>query len=689
MSDGPRRAVVVLGMHRSGTSALARLLVLAGATPPGDLMPPNDDNPRGYWESRQIARFNNRLLESAGTRWNDDAGIPADWFEAAARRDDRAEAMAILKEEYGSAAHLVLKDPRICRLLPFWREVFAAAGIVPYGLVVVRDPVAVACSLAARAHVPQFRPASIPALSRGLLLWLRYVLDAERHARELPHCIVQYADVISDWRQALARLFVSDVLSEPGSAAADEIDAFLDPALQRQRSMELVPADVVPEAVELLRRLAAGLHEESGEAREFRDQITTRLAQLQAGSEAVRRGHDPLADRDPGAERILAGLVKGAASHPRPRQSRSVLFLSAAPRSIGHVYRVKHAAAAITEAGWQTEILPLDAAMAASQAHAADMVVVFRGRWSKPFAAIRGTCADRGIPLVYDVDDLLFDPAVTAAGCIAFLDGLPPVERDRWIAEAADYRRAIEESDAAVLTTPSLAAAARPLCGRCFVLPNALDRGMETAAAAALARPKRSAADGRRRLVFASGTPTHHRDFAVAARATARIMACRPEVVLVIIGHLDPTIFPDLAPFSDRIERQPPVPLDRLFEELVACDVNLCPLELGNPFCEAKSAVRWLAAAAVGVPSVVSPTAPLQAVVIDGVTGLIATDATAWEMAIGRLLDEPALTASLGEASRIDALARFGFDAWAPQAVQIYASIADEFAASLPGVFRP
>ena len=96
MNGRPRRVVVVLGMHRSGTSAVTRLLTLAGATPPRELMPANPDNPQGYWESRRIARFNNRLLESAGTRWNDDAAIPEAWFTAADRQANREEAAAIL-----------------------------------------------------------------------------------------------------------------------------------------------------------------------------------------------------------------------------------------------------------------------------------------------------------------------------------------------------------------------------------------------------------------------------------------------------------------------------------------------------------------------------------------------------------------------------------------------------------------
>jgi hypothetical protein len=689
MTSRPQRAVVVLGMHRSGTSALARLLTLTGAAPPRELMPPTADNPGGYWESRRIARFNNRLLESAGTRWNDDAAIAPGWFAAPERGADRAEAATILAEEFGTAESIVLKDPRICRLLPLWSEVLDAANIAATEVILVRDPLEVARSLAARAHVPEFRPAAIPAISRGLLLWLRYVLDADRHARDQSRLAIHYADLLGDWRQALAPLFATGAIAAPDPATAAAIDAFLDPSLRRQRATDADLDDEAAAALALLRSIQASLDDDAPAACERRENIAATLARLQAHYRHPRQNHDPLADRDPWAERILASLVADRPRRPQHARQRRAVFLSVAPRSIGHVYRVEQAAAALETAGWHATILPLDDPRAVDQVATADLVSVFRGQWGEPFRRIRVACSARGLPLIYDIDDLLFDPAVTAAGWVAFLDTLPPAERERWIAAAADYRRSLAAADAAVLTTPALAAAAAEACPRVHVLPNALDRRMEAAAAAAIGMEKTSAADGRPRLIFASGTPTHHRDFAVAAEAIGRMMQRRPEPMLVILGHLDPTIYPALAPYAPRIEIRPPVPLLDLFAELARCDVNLCPLELDSPFNEAKSGVRWLAAAAVGLPSIVSPTAPLRDAVIDGITGLVAADVSAWEVALDAVLDDPGRAAAQGAAARIDALARFGFETWSAHAVETFAEILDRHHCSSPGAASP
>jgi len=146
-----RRALLVLGMHRSGTSALTRIIGHLGASLPLDPMPETADNPCGYWESRSIARFNNRLFESAGTRWNDDAALPDAWFADPARMADEEEAATLLATAFGDAKLFVLKDPRVCRLLPLWRNVLARGGIEPCAVVALRDPL---------EWPARFRPAS-------------------------------------------------------------------------------------------------------------------------------------------------------------------------------------------------------------------------------------------------------------------------------------------------------------------------------------------------------------------------------------------------------------------------------------------------------------------------------------------------------------------------------------------------
>jgi glycosyltransferase involved in cell wall biosynthesis len=673
LNGSGERAIVVLGMHRSGTSAVTGALALAGAQTPRHPMPATGDNPSGYWESPRIARFNNRLLEAAGTRWNDPAGIPDGWFREPTRASDAAEVASLVAGEFPGHGPPALKDPRICRLLPVWLHGLEVANCEPVVLFVVRRPLDVAASLAARSEREQFRSASVPNLAGGILLWLRYILDAERHSRILPRHLVAYETVIDDWRSGLGSLIAAARLPPPGAEVADRIGAFLDPGLRRQRVAGaegrfpgLAVAERVREAV-----LEAGREP-------LLDDIRTDLDRLQLDQSMAGRSASPPTSTAP--EAILDQLdlrwrLTATAPRATSRPARSVFFLSGEPRSVSHVYRVENAVAALRAHGWQANWAPTNDPLDLDLIARADVITVFRAAWSPALASVRNRCQQAGIPLVFDIDDLLFDPAVASAGSIALLDEVSEADRGLWKARVAGYRATLSAADLAILTTKPLAAAARAVCPRAFVLPNALGPACAAAAAQARVATKPSAVDGRPRLIFASGTPTHHRDFAVAAEAVARLFRQRSEPRLIVLGHLDLDRHPVLAPFRDRVECRPRVPFGELFAEVARADVNLCPLELGNPFCESKSAVRWLAAAAVGVPSVVSPTEPLREAIRDGETGILAGDVTAWERALEQVVSDPAFRVRLGLAAQGDALARFGFDPWSRLAVDTYAKI--------------
>jgi len=355
--------------------------------------------------------------------------------------------------------------------------------------------------------------------------------------------------------------------------------------------------------------------------------------------------------------------------------SRRVVFFSGQPQSIGHIYRVEHTVAALRSNGWMSEWAPLSDTEAFGKIEAADLAVVFRAGLDANFTQIRGRCSDLGIPLVYDIDDLIFDPGMAAGSAIALLDGLTEAARLRWMDRIESYRSALAASSHAIVTTKPLAEAAGRFCKSVSVLPNVLGPEMLAWAAAASENSKPSSTDGRLRLIFASGTPTHQRDFQVAAEAVARLFARHPAPLLTILGELDLTGFPVLAPYAHRIEVRPRTPLSCLFAELARADINLCPLELENLFCEAKSAVRCLAASAVGVPSVVSPTLPLREAVSHGAAGLVAGRAFEWESALERYIDDSGFRNETGRNARAVALEFSDFSRWSSQACSTYQKI--------------
>ena len=219
-----RTAYLVLGMHRSGTSALANLLALAGADLPRDVMPADEHNARGYFEPWRIAVFNDRRLAAAGSAWDDPfaalAPPPADedtW---------REEARGLFRAQFGRRRRPLLKDPRVSVLASLWRSVLEAEGLALRVLIPIRHPLAVAGSLAKRDSF---------SARKSVMVWCAYMLAAEAASRDLPRAFVDYDALLEDWRPqiAAAEAQLGEPLPALTATAGRKIDAFLSTELRR------------------------------------------------------------------------------------------------------------------------------------------------------------------------------------------------------------------------------------------------------------------------------------------------------------------------------------------------------------------------------------------------------------------------------------------------------------------------
>jgi len=220
-----RAAYLVLGMHRSGTSAVTQVLALAGASLPENVMAGDAHNAKGYFEPWKIAMFNDERLRAAGGAWDDVFAFP---FRALPAKDERGwlnRAEALFEEEYGDVRHPLLKDPRVTVLLPFWRKVLGDLEIAPRCVIPVRHPQAVAGSLARRNGFPP---------EKSVLVWTAYMLAAEAYTRDLPRAFVSYDGLLGDWRGEVARVEAAHGAGLPKmtDAAGKAIDRFLTPELR-------------------------------------------------------------------------------------------------------------------------------------------------------------------------------------------------------------------------------------------------------------------------------------------------------------------------------------------------------------------------------------------------------------------------------------------------------------------------
>ena len=227
--EPPVSAIVVLGMHRSGTSSITGALVRLGGGAPAHLMDPAPSNERGFWESPLIMALNDEILEAAGSHWADCRRFDHRRVAEPAASELRARAAAMLISEFREAAHPVVKDPRICRLLDFWKPVFKDVGWSTRVVLPIRSPLEVAPSL-------ETRDAMVAGVGR--LLWLRYVLDAEAQSRGSRRSFIAWSDFLADRRgtlEHLAKQLELDWLLSSDEAMTDA-DAFVSSELRHFES---------------------------------------------------------------------------------------------------------------------------------------------------------------------------------------------------------------------------------------------------------------------------------------------------------------------------------------------------------------------------------------------------------------------------------------------------------------------
>lgn len=224
-----RVAIIVLGMHRSGTSALTRCLNLVGADLPRHVFGVAPGNMAGHWEAERLIELNNQLLEACGSRWDDWRAVEVSQLPHAEIESYRSRLREILHEEYGDSHLLLIKDPRICRLAGFYSEVLSSIGIEPKFVIPFRDPLSVIESLHNRdGMTEQFAAA----------LWLRHILDAERFSAGMSRVFVSYEELLADWSVIIRGIGQQLGVTWPelNENTCKQLKEFLSPSLRHHKS---------------------------------------------------------------------------------------------------------------------------------------------------------------------------------------------------------------------------------------------------------------------------------------------------------------------------------------------------------------------------------------------------------------------------------------------------------------------
>ncbi|WP_411872253.1 sulfotransferase family protein [Vulcanococcus limneticus] len=234
-----RHFVFILGMHRSGTSALTGMLVQAGFTAPSDLMPATVANPKGYWESLGIMGINEGFLAEMESHWSSSLPLPAGWSESISARKWRTSLINLISEVIGGAQLAMIKDPRFCTLIMGLEPWFESRLINTSFIIPIRHPLEVANSLLQAQGID---------LYKALRLWIKSIFMTEQATRGYRRKFINFDVLIQDpanCLEACLQLVESPPDPENKVSMADEQNvirpktnhqatAFIDKRLKRQ-----------------------------------------------------------------------------------------------------------------------------------------------------------------------------------------------------------------------------------------------------------------------------------------------------------------------------------------------------------------------------------------------------------------------------------------------------------------------
>jgi len=188
--------IVVLGMHRSGTSATTRALETMGANLGDRLMPSQHDNPKGYFEDLDINALNVELMYSAGVDWHALPSLDLGRLSREQREQYQLRALGLLRDKCKGDT-FAIKDPRVARLMPFWQPLFDRLNARVLYVVTFRHPISVMRSLKKRDNF---------VAAKSYLLWLLHVTEALRSTKGKPRALLNYDRLMESPREELARL---------------------------------------------------------------------------------------------------------------------------------------------------------------------------------------------------------------------------------------------------------------------------------------------------------------------------------------------------------------------------------------------------------------------------------------------------------------------------------------------------
>lgn len=393
---------------------------------------------------------------------------------------------------------------------------------------------------------------------------------------------------------------------------------------------------------------------------------------------------------DPAEHFLWLGAKLGRSPHsPRSGQRRCVagqhdaIFIDGTNGTASTTYRVDLIAAGLRSRGWKIGTCRLDQVRQrlADADLAPRYIIIHRAYDHETMQDLILRFRSKGAIIIYDVDDLIFD-----------LDVLEHVDAYKHMSEShkVSFEKSIKDvincillADVCTTSTEFLADRLRRLGKPAYRIRNSISQAMikdySSFAVRQTGRPKPFV------VGYYSGTKTHQADFAVVAPALVEFMENNKDVIFRLVGRLDLSVFPKLAEWQEANEPgQAPrvvavslMPHKAMLRDQLTCDVIIAPLEVGNPFCEAKSELKFFEASLAKRPVIASPTQTFVDATEQGRLALLAGNTADWLVALEAVYQDYASALNRADAAFDWVCERYSQSFAAAEAMAAY----DDFAA--------
>ena len=308
----------------------------------------------------------------------------------------------------------------------------------------------------------------------------------------------------------------------------------------------------------------------------------------------------------------------------------------------------------------------------------ANIYILQRVPWNQHIAAFVEQTRSQGNIILADVDDLVF--LQDSFQWIDSPDFVDPIRARLYQENLERNRITLEHCDGFIVSTAFLAEQLRSFGKPVWVHRNAFSLEMFARSNETLIN--RRSIEGKVIIGYASGTPTHDRDFAQVQPILKHLLEVYPHLHLHLIGHVHKAF--EWGKVAHKVHYLKFVPWRDLPKLLAQLSVNIAPLRLDNPFSQSKSEVKYIEAALVKVPTVASPSDAFRYAIQPGHNGFLAASPEQWKTCLQELVEDPSLRMRIAENAYQDVLKRYSPWQRAEEAIQLLNAVSRQLKADAP-----